>query len=182
MRKHMNVVKMVAIGSLALAAIAGCNTTQSPVFAKSERVDASSIAGTWDASDGRVFVIRETPGGGLRLREPGKDEYTGVLVNVEGRTVIEIPLSDPARMGDDATPVYHYGLVRVSGDTMEHQPLNPAWLTGQQQGSSVIVAAPLVSGTGTVTATDPETMRGLLKKAVNDQNAWGKKETLKRRP
>lgn len=164
------------------AVLAGCRSGASPVFAKSERVSASAIAGTWAGTDGREFSIRETPGGGLRIKAPEGDEHTGVLVDIGGRSIIEIPMSDPARMSDDASPVYHYGLIRVSGDTMEHQPLNGAWLASQQQGNSSIVAAPLASGAGTVTATDPETMRGLLKKAVADPNAWGAKEILTRRP
>lgn len=176
-------MKHVILAALVLGGgcVAGCKTNQSPVFAKSEVVSAKSLAGTWTASDGRTFTIRETPGGGLRIKGPEGDEHTGVLVSVGGRSIIEIPMSDPARMSDDASPVYHYGLVKVSGDTMEHQPLNAAWLTGQQQGSSAIVAAPLASGAGTVTATDPETMRGLLKKAAADANAWGAKEILTRK-
>lgn len=180
MRKHINMVAAVAIGALATVQLTGCKTHQSAVFAKSEVVSPASLTGTWTAADGRTFTIRETPGGGLRIKGP-EGEHTGVLVDVAGRSIIEIPMSDPARMGDDASPVYHYGLVRVSGgDTMEHQGLNAAWLVGQQQGSSAIVAAPLASGAGTVTATDPETMRGLLKKAATDPSAWGVKETLTR--
>lgn len=167
------------LGSIALT---GCKTHQSAVFAKSEVVSPSSLKGTWTASDGRTFTIRETPGGGLRIKGPEGDEHTGVLVDIGGRSIIEIPMSDSSRMGEGASPVYHYGLVRVSGDTMEHQGLNAAWLVGQQQGSSAIVAAPLASGAGTVTATDPETMRGLLKKAAADANAWGAKEILTRKP
>ena len=173
---------IIAGGIIGFSILAGgCGSSPSPVFAKSERVSASSIAGTWVASDGREFSIRETPGGGLVISDGGTS-HTGVLVNIGGSTIIEIPMSDPSRMSDDAAPVYHYGLVRVSGSTMEHQPLNPAWLSGEQQNSSAIVAAPLASGAGTVTATDPETMRGLLKKAASDPNAWGKKETLTRKP
>lgn len=164
------------------AALTGCQSGQSPVFAKSERVSASAIAGTWVGSDGREFSIRETPGGGLRIKSPEGEEHTGVLVDIGGRSIIEIPMSDPARMADEAAPVYHYGLVKVGGDTMEHQSLSPAWLTSQQQQGSAIVAAPLASGAGTVTATDPETMRALLKKAASDLNAWSAKETLTRKP
>lgn len=180
MAKYTDGIRIVTIATLAIASLSGCTTNQSPVFAKSEVVSAESLAGTWTATDGRVFTIRETPGGGLRIKGP-EGEHTGVLVSVGGRSIIEIPMSDPARMSDDASPVYHYGLVKVSGDTMEHQGLNAAWLTGQQQGSSSIVAAPLASGAGTVTATDPETMRGLLKKAAADPNAWGAKEILTRK-
>ncbi|MCW5767889.1 MAG: hypothetical protein KIT19_04335 [Phycisphaeraceae bacterium] len=164
------------------APLTGCKTHQSAVFAKSEVVSPSSLKGTWTAADGRTFTIRETPGGGLRIKDRDGNEHTGVLVSIGGRSIIEIPMSDPARMSDDAAPVYHYGLVRVNGDTMEHQSLSPAWLSSQQQLSSAIVAAPLASGAGTVTATDPETMRGLLKKAVGDPNAWGSKEILTRKP
>ncbi len=174
---------IIAPAIIGLAILAGgCQSGASPVFAKSERVSASAIAGTWVGTDGREFSIRETPGGGLRIKATEGDEHTGVLVDIGGRSIVEIPMSDPARMSDDASPVYHYGLIKVSGDTMEHQSLNPAWLTSQQQQSSAIVAAPLASGAGTVTATDPETMRGLLKKAVADPNAWGAKEILTRRP
>jgi len=173
----------IAPAIIGLAILAGGRQSgASPVFAKSERVRASAIAGTWVGSDGREFSIRETPGGGLRIKAPEGDEHTGVLVDIGGRSIIEIPMSDPARMSDDASPVYHYGLIRVSGDTMEHQPLNGAWLASQQQGSSAIIAAPLASGAGTVTATDPETMRALLKRAAADPNAWSQAEVLKRKP
>ncbi|MBX3315490.1 MAG: hypothetical protein KF902_01355 [Phycisphaeraceae bacterium] len=174
---------IIAGGIIGLSILAGgCGSSPSPVFAKSERVSASSIAGTWVTTDGRTFTIRETPGGGLRIKDRDGNEHTGVLVSIGGRSIIEIPMSDSSRMSDDASPVYHYGLVKVSGDTMEHQGLSAAWLTGQQQLSSAIVAAPLASGAGTVTATDPETMRGLLKKAAADPNAWGVKEVLTRKP
>lgn len=178
MKKHINVAMAVAIGALAMVQLNGCKSSQSPVFAKSEVVSAKSLAGTWTATDGRTFTIRETPGGGLRIQDRDGNEHTGVLVSVGGRSIIEIAMSDTASMGQDAAPVYHYGLVKIAGDTMEHQGLSAAWLTSQQQQSSAIVAAPLASGAGTVTATDPETMRGLLKKAAGDPNAWGAKETL----
>ncbi|MBX3361093.1 MAG: hypothetical protein KF912_11880 [Phycisphaeraceae bacterium] len=172
---------VIAMGIVGLGILAGgCKSHQSPIFAKSEYVRASSLAGTWTSTDGRTFTIRETPGGGLIISDGG-ESYTGVLVNIGGSSILEIPMSDPSRMSVDASPVYHYGLVKVSGDTMEHQGLSPAWLASQHQQSSAIVAAPLASGTGTVTATDPETMRGLLKKAVADPNAWGAKEILTRK-
>ncbi len=182
MKKCVKLAGIVATGVLAVASFTGCKGNLSPIFARSEVVSPASLAGTWTATDGRVFTIRETRDDGLTIKGPEGEEHTGVLVNVGGRSIIEIPMSDPARMSDDASPVYHYGLVKVSGDTMEHQGLNAAWLTSQQQGSSSIVAAPLASGAGTVTATDPETMRGLLKKAAADPNAWGAKEILTRKP
>lgn len=182
MKKHITMVGAVAIGVLAMTPLAGCRSTQSPVFAKSEIVSPASLAGTWTTADGRAFVIEETHKNGLSIKGPGGEEHTGVLVNVGGRSIIEIPMSDTARMDENAAPVYHYGLVKVTGDTMEHQGLSAAWLTSQQQGSSAIVAAPLASGAGTVTAADPETMRGLLKKAAADANAWGAKEILTRKP
>lgn len=180
MKMRTNLISMTTILSLAVAAVGGCTSSQSSVFAKSEVVSAKSLAGTWTGADGRTLTIRETPGGGLRIKDRDGNEHTGVLADLGGRSIIEIPMSDPARMSDDASPVYHYGLVKVSGDTMEHQPLNAAWLASQQQGSSSIVAAPLASGAGTVTATDPGTMRGLLRKAAGDPNAWGAKEILTR--
>lgn len=173
---------IIAASIVGLGIIAGCKSSQSPVFAKSEVVSPATIAGTWTSTDGRTFTIRETPGGGLRIKGPEGDEHSGVLVSMDGKSILEIPLSDPASMGKDAAPVYHYGLVTVSGDTMEHRSLNAAWLEGQQRGSSVIVAAPLASGAGSVTATDPETMRGLLKRAAQDRGAWSQAEVLKRKP
>lgn len=170
----------VAAGIMVGAALlAGCRTNQSPVFERSEVVSAASMAGTWRGADGRTFTITETPGGGVRIASEA-GEHTGVLVNVGGRTIVEVPLSVAREMGEDAAPVYHYGRLRVSGETLEHQPLSAAWLSAQEQGSEGIASAPLASGMARVTVTDAGTMRRLLERAAGDERAWGEKEVLAR--
>ena len=174
MRTHA----LIAIASLSMT-LGGCSVT-SALF-PGHTMSAAALDGEWESGDGTRVTLDKTVGGGITVipSREGAERYTGVLIDVDGTTIIELPLSNALREG--ATPVYHYGKLVMNGDTLTHQALKGEWLLRQSDGpggiTSVGVADDSVSR---VAVGDPDQMRRMLERAVQDPAAWGPAETWTR--
>jgi hypothetical protein len=121
-----------------------------------------------------------TAGGGLRVTTPEGTRLNAMIFRVNGQSVVEVPLSDRAQMAPGALPVYHYGRLTLRGDTLTHEPLDPAWCAAACAGAEGLAVSTLASGRGEVTVGDPGAMRRLLDEAVRTPEAWGAAEVLVR--
>lgn len=182
-----SVITALLVSCTVLAALGGCKgsgaNTERTVFGNQDRADPRILAGDWEGREGLVVSIRETAAGGLRIwsNADPETEYAGMLIDVGGRTIVEVPLSDEHAMDSDAAPVSLFARVWVAGDTLTSQPLRAEWLEARGSAESGIVRAPLAQGEGHVTVGDPAAMRDLLRRASADDTAWGASERYRRK-
>ncbi|MEM9560379.1 MAG: hypothetical protein AAF995_08735 [Planctomycetota bacterium] len=172
--------------SAATLVLCGC-AAGSGLFPKDQRVDAETIDGDWLDADGQLVMLDSTVGGGLSIvAAPGdnaepSEQYTGVLFDINGVTVMEVLLSTDLQRGN--APVYHYARLdlEAAGDRLIHRPLRADWLNDQADAASGVRSEQADDGSSVqVTVGDPGAMRGLLRRAVRDDGAWGEPETLTR--
>ncbi|MEM7628988.1 MAG: hypothetical protein AAF356_06150 [Planctomycetota bacterium] len=184
----MRTISTLSAMTLAAATLALCGCAAgSGLFPKDQRVDAETIDGDWLDADGQLVMLDSTVGGGLSIvAAPGdngepSEQYTGVLFDINGVTVMEVLLSTDLQRGN--APVYHYARLDLqdSGRSLVHQPLRSDWLNDQAGAASGVRSEQADDGSSVqVTVGDPGAMRGLLRRAVRDDGAWGEPETLTR--
>jgi hypothetical protein len=159
------------------------NNRMTSLVRRGDAVSSESIVGNWVNDRGTQLHITQSAGRSMRVatvRTGGEEAvFNGTLFNVKGTTVMEVPLTDPALLGADEAPVYHYGRVRVEGDTLMYRSIRPEWL--ETAGRDVeAFRAPIEGSEGWVTVADADDMRSLLEEAVETDAAWGAAEVFRR--
>ncbi len=171
---------LIALVCLASCLLPACSST--PMLAdKDRRVAHDEIVGTWKQQNGNTIDFDDWSNNryGLRIERPDgtvSERMVARLMDLGDVTYMEVLLNDPAK---DQPPVYHYGKVEVSGDTMRHWAISPAWL-GQQVDESTLVTSTTEAGRPVAMTTDPDALRAVLRKATNDPSAFQQPETLRR--
>ena len=137
-------------------------------LARDNAVRNDSIIGTWKNTVGDVYTVRHGSGSSYiaegTLADGTRNTLDIDLIEVNEQTIVQIPLG----MGADGAPLYHFGLLAITSESIQHRPLNEQWLN-EQTGSD----------NGLAVFNDPAHLRALLQRAIEDR-AFGATETLKR--
>ena len=137
-------------------------------LARGDAIRNDAIIGTWQGQNGHVYEVERGAGASYtaHVTQTGGTEDTlhVDLIDVDRQIFCQIPIGD----GADGAPLYHFGLIAIANDTIQHRPLDERWLN-EHTGSD----------NGLVVCEDPATMRDLLRAAIRDR-AFGPTDTLQR--
>lgn len=150
---------------------------------------SDQYVGTYSGASGQTVTVRQHGDGFVLETDRGGQtrSYDGYVLNIDGVSVWEITMADPAAATDSegrpVVPTYMYGRTERKGDEVTFRRLRTEWLEQQAKGMSDAAfgrTPQIAEGSGAIVVRHPAAVESMLRKAVHDPAAFGDAETFRK--
>jgi hypothetical protein len=173
-----------ALLSATLLALPACSQAHHARLADvATKITDPTFEGAWKGS-ARTALVERGSATAYRVTmtdNTGSGTYDVDLLEIGGKRFVEIAVHDPK--GSKEVPVYMYGRLDITGDTITYRRLRNEWLESAVKGMEGVTyksTGQVQRGTGGVVVRDPAHMHDLLSKAAADPAAFGEPEVAHR--
>jgi hypothetical protein len=184
---NRNIFTVLVVIALAFLTPA-CHTGSKKPSNAPKQVLNPQFVGTWKLPSGDTVTISPAADFKFDLMTQNKDGTTqskGWLLDVDGSQFCAIqvytPSDDEKKKG--GVPLYHFGQIKIEGDTLLHRPLKASWLSKAVSGKSgdqYVTTEKTKAGTGVAFVPDVEHIDVILRQAIRDPGAFDDTERLTR--